>query len=378
MLRKTSIFLHFAGTISLYALLSVILFLFILQKIQIAHAAGVSVTTTTTITTTPNIRTNQATPTHYLRIFYFREGLNARKSFFAHPGEIDVFAPQNYSITATGTLEGSVAPDLLAFAQENKIKVMPLVVNYEFDQRAAQSLLDNLSEQDSAIAALVAEAKKNGYWGWQLDFEQMNLSYRDKFSAFVQKFGAAMAANGLKSSVAVIAQTSNDPKDYIKNEWQTLIGVYDYHAIGQAVDIVSIMSYDDPQSGGPIARWQWLKQVVNYSLTLIPRNKISVGLGLYYWDWSTVNGKRVSIGGAQGIDTMLSLHPSAKQYFSTVSEAPFIEYFSHKIEYLLWFENSQSIAKKVMLIKTEGLNGFSAWSLGLEVPSVWDAVRQQS
>ena len=180
------------------------------------------------------------------------------------------------------------------------------------------------------------EAKKYGYWGWQLDFEQMDLSYRDKYTAFVQQFGAAMAANGLESSVAVIAQTSDNPADYIKNEWQTLIGVYNYVAIGQAVDIVSIMSYDDAQSGGPVTRWGWLEQVIAYARQLMPANKISVGIGLYYWDWSTANGERIDIGGAQGIDNVLADHPvTAHQYFSAVSEAPYIEYIENKIEYIL-------------------------------------------
>jgi hypothetical protein len=45
---------------------------------------------------------DKAEAASYERLFYYREGENARKSFFAHSGSIDIFAPQSYMADKNG------------------------------------------------------------------------------------------------------------------------------------------------------------------------------------------------------------------------------------------------------------------------------------
>lgn len=312
---------------------------------------------------------SQRTSASYVRLYYYQEGPNARKSFKENVNSIDVFAPQTYSFNSTGKLVGSVAPDLLKIAKDNQIKVMPLVTNGAFSQASFKLILDNPKKQDAYIALLVKEAKKHGYWGWQLDFEQMDLSYRDKFSAFVKKFGKAMKREGLVSSVAVIAQISEKPEDYPKNLWKRIIGVYDYKSLGESTDFISLMSYDDPESKGPVARYSWMERVITHSLTLVPSEKLSLGIPFYYWKWDDKTGKLVGIGGYNGIKTTLATYKVTKGY-STEEQVPFIKYKKGTDRYTIWYEDGRSIGKKIDLITKYDLHGFSAWALGLENPDV--------
>ena len=144
-------------------------------------------------------------PYQYVRVFYYQGGKAAKKSFFGHPKSVDVFAPQSYTLNADGLLDGSVGSDLLAFARKNNIKVMPLITNKGFSESGAHSLLDDPARQNAAIVALIAEAKDRQYWGWQFDFEQMDVSYRDKYSVFIKRAGKQMADHNLAMSVAVVA-----------------------------------------------------------------------------------------------------------------------------------------------------------------------------
>ncbi|MDD5357388.1 MAG: glycosyl hydrolase family 18 protein [Candidatus Pacebacteria bacterium] len=308
---------------------------------------------------------------HYkpLKIFYYREGKNARASLYGKELDIDVLAPQAYTFKTDGTLTGTMNQTVINYAHNKGIKLMPLVTNPNFSKAGAHSFLDNAAQQDKAIDGLIAEAKTKGYWGWQIDFEQMDLSYRDKFSAFVQKFGDKMKANGLTSSVAVVSKFSENPKDYVKTLWQDLIGVYDYSALASHTDFLSIMSYDDPDSEGPIARYSWLKRVMDYTLTLVPKEKVSMGLALYYWLWNDATGKIVEIGGNGGIQEALKKHYMTSGY-SEKEQAPYFKYTSNKKKYTLWYESGRSIQAKLDLMKKYGLAGFSAWAMGLEVPSV--------
>ncbi len=316
-----------------------------------------------------------APPFRYTRVFYFTDSKAARQSLYAYWAYVDVFAPQSYAFDNDGTLSGSVNPDVLAFAHRVGLKIMPLVTNGNFSSSSAHAFLDDRGAQDRAIASLIAQARENGFWGWQLDFEQMDASYRDRYSAFVDRFSQQLHAAGLKATVAVVAQISENPEDYTNNLWPKLIGVYDYQALGRSADFVSIMSYDDPESTGPVTRYAWLADVLQYSMTKIPKNKISLGIGLYYWQWNDTSGARVGIGGYQGIITAEKRHYVTWGY-ATALQSAFMRWRSRGSTYTLWYENSRSVGMKVSLIKKYGLNGFSAWALGLEVPSVYQAIKQ--
>lgn len=310
----------------------------------------------------------------YIRIFYYREGPLARESLFIYPSSIDVLAPQSYSFDSSGKLSGKINANVLSFSKKNKIKIMPLVTNGNFSKAVYQAILDDPLKQDLAIKSLIDEAKKKDYWGWQLDFEQMDVSYRNKYSAFAGKAAGDLKKNNLAFSVAVMAQVSGNPDDYPNNLWQKTIGVYDYAALAAAADFISIMSYDDPESTGPVVEYSWLKRVLDYSMKFIPNEKLSLGIPLYYWQWNNETGARVGVGGRQGIYNVFSKH-KVLTYYNTDLEAAYLTYWQKAKQYTIWYENAQSVAKKIELIKQYHLHGFSAWALGLELPSIFNVVR---
>lgn len=315
----------------------------------------------------------------YERLFYFREGPLARESFFTHPSSIDIFAPQNYMIDKNGFLIGTLEPDLREFAQKNKIKVMPLLTNGSFHATTSKIFLDDPVMQDILIKNLIHEAKDFGYWGWQIDFEQMELAYRDRFSEFIERAYKEFQKNNLQLSVAVIAQISENPDDYPNNLWQRIIGVYDYARLASSTDFISLMSYDDPYSKGPVTGWSWLNKVLDFSLTKVPKEKLSIGFGLYYWQWRDLDGKRVGIGGNEGIDNALKKYKSTVTYHYSVEEqAPYFHYWNWNLGkgYTIWYENAKSITQKVALINKYQLHGFSAWALGLELPSIYTVIKK--
>jgi spore germination protein YaaH len=316
-------------------------------------------------------------PYNYLRIFYYQEGKEAKKSFNAHYNVVDVLAPQVYSLTATGTLMGSLNPDILNLAKKKKIKVMPLVTNRKFSNDVATAFLDDQVARAGAIEALVNEAKKKGYWGWQVNFERVDSVYRDKFSSFIAELYKAMQKNKLTLSVAVMAKTSDNPDDYPDGSWNKYVGVFNYDALAPNVDFISIMTYDDPFSTGPIARYAWIKKVLDYSVKHIPPKKISLGLALYYWPWSKATGERLGAGGYAALKNILNKYKTV-YYYDTTYQAPRVTYKKNKKSYTIWYENGKSLQAKIDLIKQYGLGGFSAWSLGSEVPSAYQVFTKHS
>lgn len=305
----------------------------------------------------------------YTRVFYYRDGTNARESLFANYESIDIFAPQSYAFDGGADLKGSVPEEVLDFVKEKDIKIMPLVTNGSFGQESLKTILGDTKKQKQAIKQMVTEAKKRDYIGWQIDFEQMNVAYKDKFSLFVERIGKEFHKNGLVLSVAVIAKISDTPSDYKNTLWVDLIGVYDYKRISDASDFVSIMSYDAPDSKGAIAPYPWLLKVLDYSLKFIPSQKLSLGIPLYYWKWDDVRGKITGMGGFEGLRIALGTY-NPKLGYSSKDQAPYLKYTRNKVSNTIWYENEISIKSKIDLISEHRLHGFSAWALGLELPAV--------
>lgn len=189
----------------------------------------------------------------------------------------------------------------------------------------------------------------------------------------MKRVGKAFKKNDLILSVAVVSKISDKPSDYKNTLWQDLIGVFDYSALAKSVDFISVMSYDDPDSKGPVARYAWLKQVLKYSLKKVPAEKLSLGIPFYYWQWNDQTGKLVDIGGRNGINEIFQTL-KVKTNYSTEHQAPYLTFWDQGKPYTLWYENDRSVEKKINLIKKYGLHGFSAWALGLELPIIYTAV----
>ena len=108
-------------------------------------------------------------------------------------------------------------------------------------------------------------------------------------------------------------------------------------------------------------------------MTLVPKEKLSLGVPFYYWKRDDETQKIVGIGGYDGIKNVLK-QPKVVAGYSIQEQAPFLRYSIKGKKYTLWYENGRSVKKKIELVKSYGLHGFSAWALGLEVPSVYKSL----
>lgn len=304
-----------------------------------------------------------------VRLFYYRDSAKALADLKKNYRSIDILSPQSYALDGDGALSGEAPQKAIRAVRGKGVAVVPLVTNGSFEAGAVAKLLGSPEARAAAVSAMVAEAKKRGYAGWQLDFEQVDASLRDEFSSFVAEAAKAMHAADLSLSVAVVAKVSDNPADYPNDLWQKLIGVYDYAALGQAADFVSVMSYDEPYKTGPVSPYPWLTRVLDYSLAKVPASKLSMGVPLYYWEREADGKKRImEIGGASGVDEA-ARHRGAKKGYDETLRVATVRYDAKQGDpRVVWYESRRSIEDKLDLADSRGLLGFSAWALGLELP----------
>ncbi|MEI6316181.1 MAG: glycosyl hydrolase family 18 protein [bacterium] len=312
-------------------------------------------------------------------LLYVQNSTRAINSLREHISSVDIVAPQTYVTNSKGKLMGKPNKEILSIAQTAGAHIMPLVSNQGFNQKKIDEFLKDTNAQNALLASLVTEAQTQKYIGYQYDFEHIAVSDRDVYSAFIAKSATYFHGNNLQLSVAIAPIHSENPNDFGPGSWQNWTGAFDYPAIGASADFVSVMAYDDSNSVGPTASLPWVTQVANYTLAHIPANKVSFGIPFYAWVRNTATGKRVEITGYPVLGSIIDNGTYIDKGWSDTLGVPWITFKAkgkHGKVLTAWYEDAQSFQKKINLIKTNNMRGYSAWAIGQEDPKIWNVIAQ--
>lgn len=317
-----------------------------------------------------NIASAQIQKSNPERLFYFTDTSAARTSLMKNIDKIDIFAPQVFGINKSLTAHGALSDGIQNMVKSHQVRIMPLITNDGFRQDIIHNLLASSSAQDKIIDFMVNEAKKNNYYGWQFDLEHIRYFDRDAYSAFVEKTSKIFKRNDLALSIAAVVKVNNSTTTDWYINWS---GAFDYTRLAQAVDFMSIMTYDDPESKGPTASIPFVAKTLKYILESgVPPEKISLGIPAYYWSWTISPRPHRIRSGSYG--RLLSIKARVKytEGFDNILGVPWLSFKEQGIKYIVWFENQKSFGLKTKLIQEYSLRGFSMWALGMEDPQIWN------
>ncbi|RSD26121.1 LysM peptidoglycan-binding domain-containing protein [Mesobacillus subterraneus] len=249
-----------------------------------------------------------------------------------------------------------------------ELNVVPLllvqnVTAQGFSKELAGNVLGNPAYRRNLVASLVNLANQRGYGGISIDLEFIPPPNREDFNSFLRELKAAKG--NLILHVNVHAKTEDIPTNPI-------IGAYDYKTIGELADIVAVMTIDYGYPGGPpdpVSPLWWIALVVRYSLTLIPREKLQIGLALYGHDKvvSTNQYRALSVLDAQN----LAISTGSVIQFDTAARSPWFRYWRGTEEHIVWFEDVRSYLEKYRLMDLYQLYGATYWQLSLPAPQNW-------
>ena len=132
--------------------------------------------------------------------------------------------------------------------------------------------------------------------------------------------------------------------------------LYYYH------NVIGAYTYGPPMAVAPI---NMVRRVVDYALTEIPAEKISLGIPNYGYDWPLpdVRGttKAVTVGNREAVQ--LAIDHGVEIRFDKVAMSPYFRYWQYGIQHEVWFEDVRSIKAKFDLVKEKGLSGVGYWQL---------------
>lgn len=280
----------------------------------------------------------------------------------------------SYAVNRDGTLtELPNDQPLINAAYRHRAAPLMVLTNFEngtFTPELATAILTNEALQDKILDEAISIMGQKGYLGLDFDFEYLGAQNRERYNQFLRKASVRLKEKNYFISTALAPKLSGE-------QIGTLYEGHDYKAQGQIVDFIFFMTYEWGWSGGPplaVSPIDKVRQVMEYAISVVPKNKIMMGIPLYGYDWTlpyVPGGKFAKAISAQQAIEIAAKYKVAIEY-DTISQAPHYKYVDEQgIQHKVWFDDARSIQAKFNLVKELGIRGFFYWVLGRDFPQNW-------
>ena len=319
-------------------------------------------------------------------LFYMTRDPNSVRSFLAHAGKIDSLVPAWYSVDSAGLVSGGPNPLVLDAARQHHVPVMPLVANTEFLQEDFHKLLVNPVAYRQMFGELLRACEESGYSGIQFDFENVNWTDRDAFSAMVAEAATVFHQHGLKLTIATVPNAPGAAGETGYSAWifENWRGAYDLAALAKSVDLICLMTYDQHTRWtppGPVAGWNWTMANLDFALKFVPREKLSLGIPLYGYRWfagtpvkpaEKPNPSAAYISTPDAVD-LAHAYGGAIEW-DAADRSPWLYFYRDGEREWIFYTDARAFRERYALVTERKLEGFCSWVLGTEDPAIWDAL----
>jgi len=220
-------------------------------------------------------------------------------------------------------------------------------------------LIPGSSHRKELIADLLSATKD--YDGLQIDFENIPSRDSDTFFSFLKDLRQGLPANK-KFTIALPARNKKVNNDQ-----------YDYEKIKPYVDRILVMAYDEHWSGskpGSVASMKWCKRVAEYSINVIGKEKLIMGLPFYGRAWGDYTPSRALIYPT----TEKIINEHNVEEIRRENGIPIFEY-TRNVKITVYYEDAYSLCARMDMYKTMGVASIGFWRIGQETAEVWNYLK---
>lgn len=287
---------------------------------------------------------------------------------------LNVISPTWYELSdAAGAVSSMASHDYVAWAQGRNYEVWALVSN-AFDLDRTHGFLTSSTARERFIETMINEAKLYGYEGINIDFENVYMADKDALTHFVNEFAHYARKNQITLSMDVTVMGGSD-------NWSKC---YDHEKLGQIVDFLIVMTYDEHWASspisGPVASYDWMLHHMSILANYVDTDKLVLGVPLYTRVWreypsETVANNHKTTSAAIGMEAqnVLIEKYNLDLIWDDTERLYYATFFEEDAQVKIWVENAKTIREKLSIVNDLGLKGAAAWRRGYETIDVWDA-----
>ncbi len=212
--------------------------------------------------------------------------------------------------------------------------------------------------REKLIKDLVAATKD--FDGLQIDYEYIPGRDAQNFITFLQEVRRRLPAKKI-FSVAVPARMRTIGDD-----------IYHYPKIAAIADRVFIMAYDEHWSTsapGSIASMGWCKKIAAYASSVIPSEKLVMGLPSYGRTWGRTWNRAFYHSGIKRI-----WRENGQPKIERTDSIPHFS-FTVKLGVTCYYEDDFSLVERCRMYEKMGIAKIGFWRIGFEEPSFWQWIK---
>lgn len=216
------------------------------------------------------------------------------------------------------------------------------------------ALNPKLGYRKKLISDIVSASK--GFNGIQIDFEAVKPHDAYNFLSFLTELRRKMNHKQMLS-VALPARKSK------------IYDAYDYEAISKIADRIIIMAYDQHWSTsapGPVASLPWCRSISDYAKTIVPRDKLIMGMPLYGRSWNEKNYSR----SVRYNEVLEDIKKNNRELKFDENLGPHYTY-EESVRVFVFFDDIPSLVDKMKLYKTKIVRGVAFWRIGQGPNEIW-------
>jgi len=287
-------------------------------------------------------------------------------------GSVNVVSPTWFYLKdEAGNVGNRADANYVNWAHEQGYRVWGLFSN-SFDPELTHSVLSNEASRQAALKQVLALAELYRLDGINLDFENLLLEDKPLLVQFVRELTPLAHEQGLTVSIDVTVKS-------LSENWSL---IYDRELLGQVVDYVALMAYDEHWAASPeagsVASLPWVEQGLKGVLAEVPAEKILLGVPFYtrLWEEKQVDGQTEVSSRALSMDRAQELikENGAEITFDAATGQNYATWQEGDTTYRVWLEDDVSLAARVELVHRYGLAGIAAWSRGFENPAARETI----
>lgn len=314
------------------------------------------------------------------QIIYFGFGVNDR-------GEIIQFGTDGLETGEWITFRSSDFKRIRESARKSNTKI--LIAIKSFDNKNIDDLIASPELSDKFITQLKKIIKDNNLDGVNIDFEYFTDSNFPTFkhlNTFFTKLNQQLKAENPNLIISADFNASAVAAD----------PAYDMVKLGEVLDQIILMGYDYSTTASsqatPVAPLYSADGEASIDKSIsslkgrVDFDKVILAIPFYGYEWQTVNNqfKAQTIpetGALATYDRVTQLTNNREDVeinWDNKSQTPWITYYQSGAWKQIYFENEQSISKKLDYIKKTGLAGVGIWAIGYEGENetFWELIKK--
>ena len=229
------------------------------------------------------------------------------------------------------------------------------------DDALVHRILADPEERAAHRRAIVDLAALHSFSGVDVDYENLRAGDRSAFTTFVRELQGDLEARGLRLSVTVQPKRAESRSDGP--------GAADWAALCLVADRLQVMLYNlhNTKTGpGPLTAPGWFGEVLAFARGQCDPAKVVPVIKVGAMDWGPDGGSDLQHADVAGL---------LEAYGATVEReaeggTPFFRYVSGDGAHTVYYEDAESVLRKVAALRGLGFDRVVLWSLGREDPQL--------